>query len=61
MDADVVFQIHPGPEGGVQFIESTHPGDLGLTLELVLDDLVERLDFPLAIALIGRVAHSFDL
>ena len=60
-DAGVVVQIHPGPEGGVQLVESADAGDLGLALELVLDDLVGGLDLALAVGLIGRVAYVLDV
>ena len=48
-DAGVVLQVHPGPEGGVQLVDGAEAGDLGLALELVLDDLVGGLDLALAV------------
>ena len=60
-DAGVVVQIHPGPEGGVQLVESADAGDLRLALELVLDDLVGGLDLALAVGLIRRVAYVLDV
>ena len=61
VDAGVVFQFHPGPEGGVQLVDGAHAGDLGLALELVLDDLVGGLDLALAVGLIGWMADVLDV
>ena len=40
---------------------SADAGDLGLALELVLDDLVGGLDLALAVGLIRRVAYVLDV
>ena len=60
VEAGVVLQLHPGPEGGVQLVDGAHAGDLGFALELVLDGLVGGLDLAFAICLIGWVAHPLD-
>ena len=60
-NAGVVLQVHPRPEGGVQLVDGADAGDLGLALELVLDDLVGGFDLALAVGLIGRVADPLDV
>ena len=57
MDAEVVLEVDPGGEGGVQLFEGLESGALGFGLEVVLDGLVDRFDLALAVGLVGLVVE----
>ena len=43
MDAEVVLEVDPGREGGVELFEGLEAGALGFALEVVFDGLVDAL------------------
>ena len=57
VNADVVFEIDPGSEGGVEFVEGGEPGALGFGLEIIFDDLVDRFNFAFTVRLVGLVVE----
>ena len=57
MNADVVLDVGPRRESGVELFESLESGALCFALEIVLDDLVDGFDLALAIGLVGFVVE----
>src|SRR5208337_1528272 len=57
MDTEVVLEVHPCGEGGVQLFKGLESGTLGLSLEVVFDGLVDRFDFALAVGLVGLMVE----
>jgi hypothetical protein len=55
VDADVVLEVDPGRESGVEFLEGLEAGALRFALEIVLDGLVDGFDLALAVGLVGLV------
>jgi hypothetical protein len=57
VDTDIVLEVDPGRESGVEFLEGLEPRALGFALEIILDGFVERFDLPLAVGLVGLVVE----
>ena len=55
MDAEVVLEVDPGGESGVELFEGLEAGALGFALEVVFDGLVDRFDLAFAVGLVGLV------
>jgi hypothetical protein len=57
VDAEVVLEVDPGRESGIELFEGLKASELGFTLKVVLDDLVDGFDLALAVSLVGLVVE----
>jgi hypothetical protein len=55
VDTDIILEVDPGRESGVEFLEGLEAGALRFALEIVLDGLVDGFDLALAVGLVGLV------